>query len=98
LNGKFLFGDVPSGRVFATDVAAMKKADDGIPRTLAPIEELQLYIRDASGKRTDVSFQDLVEKTIGAKVQRTDLHLSRGRNGELFLTSRVDGTIRVLVP
>jgi Glucose / Sorbosone dehydrogenase len=98
LNGKFLFGDVPSGRLFATDVAAMKKADDGIPRTLAPIEEVQLYVKDAAGKRTDVSFMDLVEKTMGAKVQRTDLHLSRGKNGELFLTSRVDGTIRVLVP
>ena len=72
--------------------------NDGIPRTVAPIEEVQLYTRDAAGKRTDVSFMDLVEKTMGTKVQRTDLHLSRGRNGELFLTSRVDGTIRVLVP
>jgi hypothetical protein len=96
LAGKFIFGDVPSGRIFATDVAAMKKADDGIPRTLAPIEEVQLYTKDASGKRTDVSMADLVEKTMGAKAQRVDLHISRGRNGELFLTSRVDGTIRVL--
>src|SRR6266436_1617237 len=41
LNGKFVFGDIYSGRVLASDLAAMKKADDGIPRTDAPIEEVQ---------------------------------------------------------
>jgi len=98
LNGKFVFGDVQAGRVFVSDVAAMKKADDGIPRTVAPIEEIQLYVRDASGKRVDVSFRDLIEKTVGASVARADLHISRSRDGELFLTSRQDGMIRMLVP
>jgi len=98
LNGKFVFGDIPSGRVFVSDVAAMKKADDGIPQTVAPIEELQLFVRDASGKRVDVSFRDLVEKTMGQSVARADLHISRSRDGELFLTSRQDGMIRMLVP
>ena len=46
-----MFGDIQRGRVFAADLAAMKKADDGIPQTVAPIEEIQLYVRDASGKR-----------------------------------------------
>ena len=50
LRGKFVFGDIQRGRVFASDLAAMKKADDGIPQTVAPIEEVQLYVRDASGK------------------------------------------------
>jgi hypothetical protein len=98
LNGKFVFGDIPTGRVFVADLVAMKKADDGIPRTVAPIEELQLYVRDASGKRVDVSFRDLVEKTMGASVARADLHISRTRDGELLLTSRQDGMIRMLVP
>ena len=48
------------------DLAAMKKADDGIPQTVAPIEEIQLYVRDASGKRVDVSMRELVEQTMGA--------------------------------
>ena len=39
LRGKFVFGDVQRGRLFASDVAAMKKADDGIPQTVAPVEE-----------------------------------------------------------
>jgi hypothetical protein len=98
LNGKFVFGDIASGRVFASELAAMKKADDGIPQTVAPVEEIQLYVRDASGNRVDVSFRELVEKTMGASVARADLHISRTRDGELLLTSRQDGMIRMLVP
>ena len=98
LRGKFLFGDIQRGRLFATDVAALKKADDGIPQTVAPIEEVQLYVRNARGGRTYVTLRDLVERTLGASVVRADLHLSRSRDGEIFLTSRQDGTIRMLVP
>ncbi len=98
LNGKFVFGDIFTGRVFVADLAAMKKADDGIPQTVAPVEEVQLYVRDASGKRVDVSFRDLIEKTMGKPAPRADLHISRSRDGELFLTSRQDGMIRMLVP
>jgi hypothetical protein len=76
----------------------MKKADDGIPQTVAPIEEVQLYVRSASGRRTYVTFRELIEATNGGTVTRADLHLSRSRDGELFLTSRQDGMIRMLVP
>ena len=98
LRGKFVFGDVVRGRVFVADLAAMKKADDGIPQTVAPIEEVQLYTRDATGKRTYVTFHELVEATNGATATRADLHLGRDRDGEIFLTSRQDGMIRMLVP
>jgi hypothetical protein len=98
LRGKFVFGDIVRGRLFAADLAAMKKADDGIPETVAPVEEVQLYIRDASGNRTYVTFRELIEATNGTTATRADLHLSRNRDGELFLTSRQDGMIRTLVP
>jgi hypothetical protein len=98
LRGKFVFGDIVRGRLFAADVAAMKKADDGIPQTVAPVEEIQLYVRDATGNRTYVTFRELVEATNGATMTRADLHISRSRDGELFLTSRQDGMIRTLVP
>jgi hypothetical protein len=98
LRGKFVFGDVVRGRVFVADLAAMKKADDGVPQTVAPIEEVQLYVRDASGRRTDVTFREIIEATNGATAARADLHLSRSRDGELFITSRQDGMIRMLVP
>jgi hypothetical protein len=98
LRGKFVFGDIARGRLFAADLAAMKKADDGIPQTVAPVEEIQLYVRGASGNRVYVSLRELVEQTMGATMTRADLHVSRSRDGELFITSRQDGVIRMLVP
>ena len=35
---------------------------------------------------------------LGASIARADLHLSRTGDGELLLTSRQDGMIRMLVP
>ena len=96
--GKFIFGDIVRGRLFASDLAAMKKADDGVPQTVAPVEEIQLYVRNASGSRTYVSLRELVERTMGATMARADLHISRSRDGELFITSRQDGMIRMLAP
>jgi hypothetical protein len=98
LRGKYLFGDINNGRIFAADLTAMKKADDGIPRTVAPIEEVQLYERDAGGNRVNVSLQDLIDRKMGAKIARADLFISQTRDGELLITSRQDGTIRMLVP
>jgi hypothetical protein len=97
LRGKVIFGDVNRGRLFAIDAAAAKAADDGIPETVAPIEEIQLYVRGPSGQRIYTSFRELVEGTMGTSLTRTDLHLSRSRDGEIFLTSRQDGMIRMLV-
>ena len=54
LQGKFVFGDIQNGRVFAADLAELKKADDGVPQTVARIEEVQLYVRDAEGKRIGI--------------------------------------------
>jgi hypothetical protein len=35
---------------------------------------------------------------MGKAPPRADLHISHSRDGELFLTSRQDGMIRMLVP
>ena len=35
---------------------------------------------------------------MGASISRADLHISQTRDGELLLTSRQDGMIRMLVP
>ncbi|PYR39433.1 MAG: hypothetical protein DMF93_14130 [Acidobacteria bacterium] len=98
LRGKFVFGDIVRGRVFAADLAAMKKADDGVPETVAPIEEVQLYVRDAGGSRNYVAFRELIEAANGTTAARADLHFSRAADGEILVTSRQDGTIRMLVP
>ena len=98
LRGKFVFGDINRGRLFAADTAALKKADDGVPQTVAPIEEIQLYVRNASGARENVSFHDLVKRMMGDSATRADLQISRTGDGELLITSRQDGMIRMLVP
>ncbi len=98
LQGKFVFGDIQNGRLFAADLAEMKKVDDGIPQTVAAIQEIQLFVRDASGNRIGVSMRELVDQTMGATISRADLHIGRTGDGELLLTSRQDGTIRMLVP
>ncbi len=98
LRGKFVFGDIQNGRLFATDLTEMKNADDGIPQTVAPIEEIQLYVRNASGNRVGVSMRELVDQAMGVSISRVDLHISRTGDGELLLTSRQDGVIRMLVP
>ena len=97
LQGRFVFGDIQNGRLFASDLAELKRADDGIPQTVASIEEIQLYVRDASGNRMGVSMRELVDRTMGASLSRVDLHISRTGDGELLLTSRQDGMIRILV-
>lgn len=98
LKGKFIFGDIKRGRLFATDLTALKAADDGIPKTVAPIEEIQLYTRDASGNRTYVTFRELIEARLGATVVRADMQISQSVSGEIYITSRQDGTIRMLGP
>ena len=98
LRGKFVFGDIVRGRLFAADLAALKKADDGIPQTVAPLEEIQLYVPGANGNRVYVTLRELIERTMGATIIRADLQISRSRDGELFITSRQDGMIRMLVP
>jgi hypothetical protein len=98
LRGKFVFGDINRGRLFVADTAALKKADDGVPQTVAPIEEIQLVVRTASGARENVSFHDLVKRMMGESATRADLQISRAGDGELLLTSRQDGMIRMLVP
>jgi len=65
LRGKFVFGDLVRGRLFAADLAAMEAADDGIPGTVAPVEEIQLYVLDAAGNRVNVTMLDLIERANG---------------------------------
>jgi hypothetical protein len=42
--------------------------------------------------------RELVERTMGGSLARVDLHVNRTGDGELLLSSRQDGTIRILVP
>ena len=97
LQGQFVYGDLQRGRLFASSIDELKAADDGIPSTVAPISEIQLFVRDDNGERRDVTLWELIEERLGRSVTRADMHLSRTRDGEILVTTRQDGTIRMLV-
>ena len=84
--------------LFFSDVPSEPGTQWTLQTLRAPVEEVQLFVRDASGKRTDVSLPELIAKSMGGKIARADLHISQSADGELFVTSRQDGWIRMLVP
>ena len=46
LRGKYVFGDIASGRLWYAEYAEMLAADDGDPKTLAEIHELPIWWDD----------------------------------------------------
>jgi hypothetical protein len=46
LAGKFVFGDISTGRLWYADVSEMRAADDGVARTMAGAHELQVWWND----------------------------------------------------
>ena len=46
LRGKFVFGDLTTGRLFFSDLAEMLAADDGNPDAMAAIHELNVFYDD----------------------------------------------------
>lgn len=91
LIGKFVFGDIVNGRIFAADAAEMKGIDLTDPNTTAGIEEIQLFTTDGGGVETDVDLLDLVGGS------RADLRFGQSLDGELYLTTKKDGKLRRLV-
>ncbi len=94
LQGQFVFGDIPNGRLFYADVDALLAADDGDPATTAQIYELGLQ-RDGVG----VTLLELVRDATGQPaLARTDLRFGVDAAGELYVTTKQDGFIRRLLP
>ena len=73
-------------------------AVDQLATSDAWLHMLQVAARLPSAPLGTVDYYETVERTMGGAVTRTDLHLGRSSAGEIFLTSRQDGMIRILVP
>jgi hypothetical protein len=54
LRGKYIFGDITTGRLFYCDLAGMLAADDGIRLTTAPIRELQVVLNGIKRRVFDI--------------------------------------------
>ncbi|MEV1113715.1 PQQ-dependent sugar dehydrogenase [Actinosynnema sp. NPDC049800] len=78
LRGKYVFGDLVDGRVFATDVARMRRGEPP-----APLHELKVFDTDGTERR----MADLVGDG------RVDLRFGTDAAGELYLLAKADGRI-----
>jgi glucose/arabinose dehydrogenase len=100
LQGRLVFGDITTGRIWYADRADVLRADDEDPASLAATHELEAGLRG------------LVEETFrarGAKSQtlpgaagvsgrgRVDMRLAEDADGELYVLTKSDGVIRQVV-
>jgi glucose/arabinose dehydrogenase/mono/diheme cytochrome c family protein len=82
LSGKFIFGDIASGRLFYIEMADVKQGK------LAPIKEFKFSI---NGRRTTTF------KEIAGNDNRVDMHFGRDARGELYILIKPDGKVYKLV-
>ena len=92
LNGKFIFGDIVTGRMFYADVQDLLDADDGDPTTTAQLYRLNL---EHNGQLT--TFRDIVADVFGlGTIFRVDLRYGQDAQGQIYVTTKQDGFIRKL--
>jgi hypothetical protein len=94
LNGKFVLGDMVSGRILYADAQEMLDADDADAATTARLYELNL-VRDGEPATLLEIVADALGKT---SVSRTDLRFGTDEAGQIYITTKEDGFIRKLTP
>lgn len=113
LRGKYLFGDITTGRIWWADLKEMIAADDGNPRTMATIHPCQILWQANDGKEELYpSMWPIVSAAYHARGEeapvmpgfatlvakgRADIRLATDSKGELFVISKSDGMIREVV-
>jgi len=108
LRGKYLFTDLSTGRVWYTDFADMIAADDGDPKTMAPMHEVKLLwnnqVHDTFMPIAQAAYQarggkdpDLPGRGTVSGSMRADARFAIDAAGELFVYSKTDGMIRQVV-
>jgi hypothetical protein len=107
LQGKFIFGDITTGHIWYADFKEMLAADDGDPRTMAPIHEMKILwnngrgeeLYGAMGQITAATYKERGGKTLTqARVSggRSDMRFAMDASGELYILSKSDGVIRAV--
>jgi glucose/arabinose dehydrogenase len=105
LRGKYVFGDITTGRLWYADLGEMVAADDGKPGTLARLHELKIRWDGA----VYPTMFPIVEKAYHARGGkdpnlpgtstvsgdgRADIRFAVDAAGELYILSKSDGMIR----
>jgi hypothetical protein len=107
LRGKFLFGDITSGRLWWSDMNEMLAADDGNPKTMAEMHDVKIAwngeIYPRMAPILEVAYHQRggkAEHLPGAERVpggRSDIRLATDAAGELYIISKSDGVIRAIV-
>jgi hypothetical protein len=113
LYGKFIFGDITTGRVWWADLKEMVTADDGDSATMASIHPVQFQWASPIGKEGIYqTLAPIVSDTYHARggqaeflpgysarvgKGRADIRLAFDGKGEIFIISKSDGMIREVV-
>ena len=108
LRGKYLFTDLSTGHVWYADYTDMLAADDGDPKTLAPIHEVKILWNgrtyDSMFPITEAAYHarggkdpDLPGRGTVSGAGRADARMSIDAAGELYIYSKTDGVVRAIV-
>lgn len=90
LYGKYIFGDLNFGRIFYADINDLINAGSDNSLAMATIHELTLV-----DNGVDSFLRDIIAP--GASVaDRADLRFGLGEDGEIYILTKFDGTIRYL--
>jgi len=105
LKGKFIFGDIRTGQIWYSDYNEMLAAEHGKPGTFAAMHEIKLQWNGqdypAMAPIVMAAYESRRVKDPDAKVRtpinRPDIRLHVDDQGELYISSKVDGVIRAVV-
>jgi len=100
LQGKLVFGDITTGRIWYADRAELLAADDGNAETLAPIHEMETGLRGIVEQAYHARGGKGAELPGAAQISgrgRVDLRFAVDGAGELYILTKPDGMIRKIV-
>jgi hypothetical protein len=108
LRGKYLFGDITTGRIWYADFAEMIAADDNKAATLATMHAIKIRWNDETYP-TMFPIVEAAYHTRGGRDPnlpgsstvsgdgRADIRFATDADGELYVLSKSDGVIRAIV-
>jgi hypothetical protein len=112
LRGKYIFGDITTGRIWYVSYSDMLAADDGNPSTMAEMHEVQIvWDKPGGGKEQYSTMAPITEAAYHARGGtapglpgravisggRSDIRFCMDGEGELYILSKSDGVIRAVV-
>jgi Glucose / Sorbosone dehydrogenase len=112
LRGKYIFGDITTGRIWYVNYDDMLAVDDGNPATMAAMHEVKVvWDKPGGGKEEYSTMSPITEAAYHARGGttpglpglavisggRADIRFCMDGEGELYILSKSDGMIRTVV-